>query len=269
MNTRIAIGLALMGAVILGAVISGFGVAQQPAPQAEARADNARFDDAQAEEIENIVRDYLLDNPEIIIESISLYQDRERERAVAQLEGGARKNLKALINGDGGYTVGAAPEKAKVAVIEFFDYHCGYCKRATGLVQDLTRNDPDVKVVFRELPLLREESLIAAEYALAARAQNKYTDLHFALMNAQGTLTEDRVKQIAKKAGLKVNELEKAVKDPSVKAAVQESLAFARDMGADGTPTFIVASLNSDFIKVMPGFSKEGLLAAIEEAKKQ
>ena len=264
MTTRIAIGLALMGAVVLGAVISGFGVAQTPAPKAQ----SSSFDDAQAAEIEDIVREYLLDNPEIIIESLNLYQERERENAIAQLEGGARNNLQALLNGDGGYTIGAAPEKAKVAVIEFFDYHCGYCKRATGLVQELAKNDPDVKVVFRELPILREESRIAAEYALAARAQGKYSDLHFAMMKAQGTLTEDRIKSIAKKAGLKLSDLEKAVKDPSVKAAVAESLNFAREMGADGTPTFIVASLNSDFLEVMPGFSEENLRAAIAEAKK-
>ena len=262
MQTKIAIALALLGAVILGAVMSGFGVAQQSTP-----APSTSFSDKQEDEIRELVRAYLLDNPEVIIESLNEYQDRERRAEEQRLKDGARENMTVLLGGDGAYSMGADTSKAKVAVIEFFDYHCGYCKRANGLVQELTRQDPEVKVVFRELPILREESEIAASYALAAREQGKYAELHFALMSEKGVLSEDRIKAVAKKAGLDVRALEKAAKSPKIDDALEETKRIAQDMGADGTPTFVIASLDGDFLEVIPGYSAENLLGAISEAK--
>ena len=263
MQTKIAIAFALIGAVILGAVLSGFGVAQQSTP-----APSTSFSDTQEDEIRELVHAYLMDNPEVIIESLNEYQDRERRAEEQKLKDGARENMAALIGGDGAYAVGADTSKAKVAVIEFFDYHCGYCKRANGLVQELTRQDPDVKVVFRELPILREESEIAAAYALAAREQGKYAELHFALMSEKGVLSEDRIKTIAKKTGLDVAALEKAAKNSKIDDALDETRRIASEMGAEGTPTFVIASLDGDFLEVIPGYSAEGLLEAIKNAKK-
>ncbi len=263
MKTKLAIASALTGAALLGALLTSFGVAQQDAPKAA-----SGFSAAQEDEIRALVRDYLVENPDIIIEAIGVYQERERAAADEKLVAGARENLQTLLSDTGGATVGADAEKAKVAVIEFFDYHCGYCKRATGLVQELTKRDPDVKVVFRELPILREESRIAAEYALAAREQGKYAEFHFALMEAQGVLSEKRIKEIAKKSGLDVGALAKARSDAKIANAIDETLEIAKAMGADGTPTFIVASLEGDFMEVMPGYRAESILEAVEKAKK-
>jgi len=263
MQTKLAIAAALIGTLILGAVLSGYGVAQQSAP-----ALSTSFSDSQEDEIRELVRAYLLENPEIIIESLNEYQDRERRAEEQKLQDGARENMSALLEGDGANAIGADTSKAKVAVVEFFDYHCGYCKRANGLVQELTKNDPDVKVVFRELPILREESEIAASYALAAREQGKYAELHFALMSEKGVLSEDRIKAIAKEAGLNVKALEKAAKNPKIDDALDETQRIAQEMGADGTPTFVIASLNGDFVEVIPGYSAEKVLGAIEAAKR-
>ncbi len=262
MTRKLAIAFALVGAALFGALSTSFGVAEQ-----EARKPGAAFSAAEQDEIRSLVRDYLIDNPEIVIDAIGAFQERERAEAEAKLISGARENLKTLLSDAGGATAGADAENAKVAVIEFFDYHCTYCKRATGLVQELTRRDPQVKVVFRELPILREESRLAAEYALAAREQDKYADFHFALMQAQGVLDEKRVKEIAGKTGLDVAALEKARGDERIAVALDETLRIAEAMGADGTPTFVVASLETDFMEVMPGYRAEAILEAIEKAK--
>ena len=134
-----------------------------------------------------------------------------------------------MLNADSGFVAGKNIDAAKVAVIEMFDYHCGYCKRAAGQVKELTRNDPDVKVIFRELPILREESDIGAEFALAAREQGKFLDFHF---------------------------------------AIRSNHVIAAEMGIEGTPAFIVATLDGNYIDFINGYSEAALKEKISEAKK-
>ena len=272
MKPKIAIVTALLGAAALGALAVSYSGAQPntdgtTAPSSTI-ATKTSFTDSQEEDIRALVRAYLLDHPEIILESLQLYQQREREAVESRYLDGARQHLTALLDDKDGFSAGADIDKAKVAVIEFFDYHCGYCKRATGLVQDLTQGDPEVRVLFREFPILRPESETAAEYALAARQQNKYADIHFAMMNASGILTEKRIKDIAKKNGLNVAKLEADRKAPAVAKALDETDRIAEDMGVDGTPSFIVTTLDGSFVEVFPGYDADRLLAAIEEAKK-
>ncbi|MEL7488095.1 MAG: DsbA family protein [Pseudomonadota bacterium] len=270
MTSKLALGAALAGAALLGALAVGYGSAQpdaDPAPTRNASSGDV-FTASEEEEIRALVHDYLLDNPEVIIDALNEFQARQRVAEEQKLKSGAKSNLSALLKGDGGYTAGADADDAKVAVVEFFDYHCGFCKRANGLVRELTKNDPAVKVVFRELPILRDESDTAAEYALAAREQGKYVDLHFALMEASGVLTEDRIKDIAKKAGVDVKALTAARKDRAIKSSLEETVRIAREMGVDGTPAFIIASTDGAFVEVLPGYRPEEILAAVEAAKK-
>ena len=261
MNRNLAIGGALAGAVALGATIAAFSNAQTGGGA-------GAFDEKQKSEIETIVRDYLIANPEVILEAVRGLEERERARADELALEGARANLDALLADDGGFTIASDPAKARVAVIEMFDYHCGYCKRAMGLVQDLAREDAAVKVVFRELPVLREESELAARAALAARAQGKYAELHFAMMGASGVIDRARLKKIAADAGLDVARLEKDMEAPAVEKALEDTRRIADAMGVDGTPAFIIASLDGKFIRVVPGYSEEAIAEAIAEAKK-
>lgn len=263
MQVRILIGAALVGAAVLGAVVAGFSSAQ---PESAATTDS--FDAAEEGAIREIVRNYLLDNPEILIESLNAYAAKERAQSETRFKDGARENLDALIAGEAGFVTGANPAAATVAVIEFFDYHCSYCKRAAGLVQDLTKTDPSVKVVFRELPILRPESDYAAQVALASRAQGKYADLHFAMMGATGVLTKERIKEIAENEGVDFGAIEEALRDPAINQAIDETHRIASEMAIDGTPAFIVASLDGDFVDVFPGYDPEKLTALIAKAKK-
>ncbi|MBB5520163.1 DsbA family protein [Amphiplicatus metriothermophilus] len=267
LNVKIAVGAALLGAVGLGATIAAFSNAQPDRSAAEGPRGDV-FSEAEEAEIRAIVRAYLLENPEVLIDSLNAYSERQRADAEARAEEAAKANLAALLNERHGYAAGAAPEKAKVAVIELFDYHCSFCKRAAGMVRELTRNDPAVKVVFRDLPILREESEYAARVALAARAQGKFEDLHFAFMAASGVLTRERVDAIAREAGVDMTALETALKDPALDQALAETDRIARDMLVDGTPTFIVAALDGSYVEVIPGLREDALREAIKKAKK-
>lgn len=261
-TTRIAIGAALVGAVALGAVIASNGVAQ------DRSAPSGALSERQREEVEAIVEAYIRQNPGKVIEALNAYAEQERVAAAEGAREAARDLVPTISALDGGsFVAGAAPDKAKVVVVEYFDYHCGFCKRANGLVRELTKNDPDVKMVFREYPLLREESDVAAAYALAAKEQGKYLDFHFAMMEAPGVLTKERLRDIAGKAGLDVKRLEADAEKPSVKSALAANHADAREFGVDGTPTFVIATLDGAFIDIVPGFRPNDIVAAIEEAK--
>jgi protein-disulfide isomerase len=268
LTTRnIAIGVALAGAVLFGALIAAFGNAQ-PNSQKGDRLAGTVFSDSQENEIRSIIREYLLDNPEVIIEAVQVLEARRQEMAQTMALEGARSELAALLDEKSGYTAGKDKAKARVAVIELFDYHCGYCKRAVGLVQEFARNDPDVKVVFRELPILSERSELAARAALAAREQGKYADMHFAMMGASGTLDRARIEDIAKRNGVDFVALEKAMESAAVSEALAETRRLAETLGIDGTPAFIVASVDGNFIEVIPGYSKSDIENAVKEAKK-
>lgn len=265
MNKNIALGACLAGAFALGAIAIGFSNAQ-PSPSARTEAFSAN--DVAA--IRDIVKDYIEENPGVILEALNTHVEAERANAALTLEQKTRDYLPALLSEDGAYATGAATHNAKVVVIEFFDYHCGYCKKASGLMQDLANEDDALKVILRELPILREESELAARYALAARAQNKYQDYHFALLNSGGVLNENRLKDIAKKTGLDIEKLDRDVAaDDGIRDSISANRDIARDLQLDGTPSFIVASLDGEFLEVIPGFSPEGVRQAIKDAKAQ
>lgn len=276
---KASIGAALAGAFVLGALFVAYPAAQtsgpadgaEPAPisrPAEAPPPETSFSDLQEDEIRELVRDYLLRNPEVIIEAVNEYSRRQREVADAQARAIAADSLSALLDPKGGFVAGKKPENAKIAVVEFYDYHCGYCKRAAPLMKDLIAKESDVKVVFRELPVLREESDYVAEMSLAAREQDKFLDFHFAMMEASGVLTPERVKEISKKAGLDVKALEKARENRAIPATINESQVLAGGMGLDGTPAFIIASVDGSYVDVVPGFRADAILASIDEARK-
>lgn len=254
MKQRALIIASILGAAFLGAIASNLVAAQQSRPQSPANLDRAA--------IEQIVRDTIRDDPSIIIDALNDYSENHAKDAI-------RNYLPELLSEKSGYVGGKNVDAAKVAVIEFFDYHCGFCKRSSGFVQDLIKSDPAVKVSFREFPILREESEIASRYALAARAQGKYLDLHFAMLSETGVITEKRIHEIAGKIGLDAKKLEADQKNPDFTSYIDADRAAARELGIDGTPTFIIASLDGEFIEVVPGFRPDDVKAAIAEAKKK
>ena len=217
--------------------------------------------------IEAIVRDYLLENPDVVVEALDRYSAMESMRDEAAAMAGLDQYLPVLISGEDGYAAGPAIDEADVVVIEFFDYHCGFCKQASGYVADLLDDSDDVRVVFRELPVLREESDLAAQYALAARDQNGYPAFHFALMDANGVLAESRIREIAADVGLDAASLAATVEAETHLGTLSRTRDIAIDLRMSGTPAFVVASPNGSYSRIIPGWQPQTLDEAIEEAR--
>ena len=254
-KTALASAAALMGAGLFGTMIMSGTSAQSPA------APSSTIAGLSEDQIGEIVRNYILENPELIIEALDLYEVQREQAALASV-------LPSLLSDENGYIAGATGSKAKVAVIEMFDYHCGYCKQATDFMNGLIETEKDVQVVFRELPILRDESVYAAELALASRQQGKYSEFHFGMMNASGVLTEDRIDKIARNAGIDLQALHSTHKNTSYEEALNETKQIAIELGVSGTPTFIVAALDGSYAKLVPYWSPERVQEAIREARK-
>jgi len=254
MKQRILIIAALMGSAFFGAIGANLVLAQQSKRELPADFDR--------ETIAQIVRDTIREDPSIIVEALNLYSENHVKDTI-------KRYLPEFLSEKSGYIAGKNPDAAKVAVIEFFDYHCGFCKRSADFVRELTKNDAAVKVAFREFPILREESDTASRYALAAREQGKYSDLHFAMLNETGVVTEERIQDIAAKVGLDVKKLEADSKNPEYSSIIAGDRQAAQELGIDGTPTFIVTSLDGSFVEIIPGYRPDDVKAAIAAAKKQ
>jgi len=180
----------------------------------------------------------LITNPEVIEEAIRALQTKreteEKNRAQAALsaQGDAlRRHPMTPVSGNA---------KGDVTVVEFFDYQCGYCKRSLGSMVNLLSSDKNVRVVWKELPILGPASRFAARAAMASKRQDKYFDFHVGVMSSQGRLSESKVMSIAADVGLNVDRLREDMKDPKIEAYLDETLQLANSLGIRGTPAFVI-----------------------------
>jgi protein-disulfide isomerase len=191
-------------------------------------------------QIEQVVHDYLIGHPEILVE-LSNKLDVQQASATDK----ARKDAlfaigpAALIDPKVAYVAG--PADAKITVAEFFDYRCPHCKASMAAMKHLLDTGQKVRIAFIERPILTPDSLWAAQAAVAARRQgDKYVPFHFALMATAGELPKDRILDIAKSVGLDTARLEKDMADPAVLDSIKQSNALADKLHFDGTPTFVI-----------------------------
>jgi protein-disulfide isomerase len=195
-------------------------------------------------EIEEIVRAYLLENPEILRDMSIALSEKDAAREEQMTVELIKENETRIKRDPRDIAVG--PTDAKVTIVEFFDYNCGYCKTSTGWVRDvMEEHGDDVRIVFKEVPVLdrgRENgsSRNAAKAALAAARQGQYTKMHFSLMNERA-LTPERVEKLAEAAGLDMDKFREAMEDPALDVHINQNLQLAREIPAmSGTPFFIV-----------------------------
>jgi protein-disulfide isomerase len=224
-------------------------------------ASASSFSPAQRTEIEGMIKSYLINNPDVLVD---VTKELEKRQAAMQ----ADEHKKAIVEKKA--SIFAAPtdfalgSKAKgaISVVEFFDYNCGWCKKAVDDVGKLTAADPNVRVVFKELPIFGEDSMVAAKAAMASVKQGKYWDYHVALMKEK-KVTKDNVYTIAEKVGLNVDKLKADMADPAIDAALKENAAIAQALAIEGTPGFIVdTKVNVGYVPV------DGLKALIADVRK-
>ena len=189
------------------------------------------------EEIEIIIHEYIMQNPELIIKSVEkLRQIAEKEEK--NKEDYLEKNFNSLANEIDIPWQGN--KDAKVVLVEFVDYNCGYCKKSLEAITEILKNNNKIKISFRDYPILSPTSTIAAQAALAANAQNKYFDFHANLMNYEGNLTENKIFEIAKESGLNINKLKEHMLDPKITSVLKRNKELAKNLGIRGTPTFLI-----------------------------
>ncbi|MCG8561150.1 MAG: DsbA family protein [Hyphomicrobiales bacterium] len=210
-----------------------------------AAAQDTTFSDAQKKAVEQIVRDYLRKNPEILIEMSAELEKRQSVAEAAARSKAIAENASLLFRSPGSYVAGNP--KGDVTIVEFFDYNCQFCKRALDDLLKVLDTDKNVRVVFKELPIFGEASEDAAKVALASIKQGKYFELHNALLRKRGQATKASALRVAGDLGLDVDKLKADMNAPDVLAEIDETKALAERIGLQGTPLYLVGD------QIIPG----------------
>ncbi|MBV8791589.1 MAG: DsbA family protein [Pseudolabrys sp.] len=200
------------------------------------------FGPAQRNEIEKIVREYLVSHPEVLQDAMAELEKRQAAAESEKHEAAVKENAKPLFSSP--YQVTLGNPEGNVTMVEFFDYNCGYCKRAMADMMDLLQHDKNLKVVLKEFPVLGPGSVEAAKVAAAARLQDKigkkYLDFHQKLLGGRGEANKARALAAAKEAGFDVARIEKDMESDEVKSQLAESFKLAETLGLNGTPSYVI-----------------------------
>lgn len=267
-NSRIPILTAIVGALLLVAVgayvlIQGgkadtVQASEESASEAAADANEALkvagmdADDRKATEA--VVRAYILEHPEIITEAVGILQKRE----IANRLGAAKDSLTKPFPG-----AEAGNPKGDVTLVEFTDYNCGFCRSSVADVDKLVADDGNIRLIYREVPILSQTSRDAALWALAAAKQGKHKSFHKAMFSG-GRPETQTIRAAAIKAGLDMTAAQKFTASSEAKAELEQNLAMMQQVGFNGTPTFIIGE------QILEGaIGYDALKAAVAKARKQ
>jgi protein-disulfide isomerase len=201
------------------------------------------FTGEQRSEIERIIKDYLLSHPELLQDVMSELEKRQAAAEAEKHRTTVKENSDVIFSSPRQVTLGNP--QGDVTVVEFFDYNCGYCKRAMSDMLELMKGDAKLKFVLKEFPVLGEGSVQAAQVAAAVRMQDKtggkkYLEFHQKLLAGRGPADKARALAVAKEIGLDVARIEKDMASDEVKATLEESFKLAEALGLNGTPSYVV-----------------------------
>ena len=204
----------------------------------------AEFSAPQKSEIERIVRDYLVAHPEVLQEAMAELEKRQSVAESEKHKAAGKTHAQALFSSPRQVNLGNP--QGNVTFVEFFDYNCGYCKRAMIDMLALMKSDPKLRVVLKEFPVLGPGSVEAAEVAIAVNMQDKtgkkYLEFHQKLMGGRGQANKALALAAAKDVGMNMAQMEKDLAGPEVKATLQESFKLAEALGLNGTPSYVIGS---------------------------
>ena len=187
---------------------------------------------------EQRVRDYLVENPQVLVELLQRMEQQQRAASGDEFGRIIAARSGEIFN-DPETPVGGNPE-GDVSLVEFFDYNCPYCRRVAPTLVEIEKNDAKLRLVYKEWPILGPNSDFAARAALASRSQGKYVEFHKALMLASGLVNESKVLETATKVGLDLERLKQDMEAPEIKAAIQRNKQLAQALRITGTPTFVI-----------------------------
>lgn len=231
----------------IGALVLGLAMA---APAAHAQEDQT-FNEQQTDAIRKIVRNYLMEHPEVIGEAVEALREKMRVTAEAEAKKAIEARKDEVFNAKDDPVVGNA--KADVVLVEFFDYNCPYCKVVMDPMLDAVKADGKSRVVFKEMPILSEDSVTAARVALAAKKQGKYEEVHHALMKFRGKLDEKTIFRLAGEAGANVDQIKKDMMAPEIAAQLKKNVELAHALDISSTPSFIIAGADGAAARALSG----------------
>ncbi|TMJ57000.1 MAG: DsbA family protein [Alphaproteobacteria bacterium] len=216
----------------------------------------------QRKAIEAIIHDYLMRNPDVLVDALREAEAKANSEADVKAAQVLRDRRHEVFD-DPATPVGGNPQ-GDVTIVEFFDYRCPYCKQVHPAIQKLLDQDRKLRFVYKEFPVLGEQSDIAARAALAARLQGKYEPLHNAMMAAKGQITEEVVYRLAGSVGLDVDRLKRDMTDPEIDRALSANRSLAKALDLRGTPGFVIGD------HVIPGaIDLDALKTMVADARKQ
>lgn len=190
------------------------------------------------EEIRKIVREYLLNHPEVLFEAVERHREKQRRQERERDRVALREHRNEILSDPRSF-VGGNPD-GDVTLVEFFDYRCGYCKRFAPTLEKIKKQDPKLRVVYKEFPILGPASFTGAQAALAAREQGRYVEFHEALMRVKGNLDEKTIMTVARSVGLDTDRLRKDMEAPAILNSIGKTRKLAAALNITGTPALIV-----------------------------
>jgi len=215
----------------------------------------------QRQAIEGIIHDYLMQNPDVLIEALRGAEDKLNREADAKASKVLTDRRNEIFD-DPATPVGGNP-RGDVTIVEFFDYRCPYCKQVLPALQTLVKEDRNLRFIYKEMPVLGSVSVTAAHAALAAERQGKYEVFHNAMMGTKGQITEETVFKVAGSVGLDIDRLKQDMTAPEIERAIKSNLALADALNIRGTPGFIIGN------RIVPGaLDLETLKDMIADARK-
>ena len=244
-------------------------------PAAMATAGDAAKSPVTHEEFAAVLKDALAKNPEMIIDSIKAMQAKQKEQTSKEVEKSLDKYSAELMNDTTSPSIGD-PKKTDVTLVEFFDYHCGYCKRVLPAITQLHNEDPKVRIIFREFPILAEDSATAARAAIAVNHlyPDKYFAFHTALMNSNGKFDDKLLSDVAAKQNLDWKKIQKEMESADTKSVIEKTRAMAEELGVRGTPAMVIGkqllpgAVPYDELKRVIANAREGQKAAADSQPK-
>jgi len=227
------------------ALAAAFAFALSALSPAFAEGDKPAFTPEQEKRVKEMIKEYILANPEIILEAVQTLRRRQEEAQKKAAEE-ALKTKRGELQGAADLPV-AGNAKGDVTIVEFMDYRCGYCKSVKPTIDEVIRADGKIRLVYKEFPILGPASRTASMAAIAANKQGKYLAYHNALMAYPNNLTDEVIFVLARQVGLDLAKLKDDMKSPEVIALIEKTNKLAQDLGINGTPGFIIGD------QIIPG----------------
>ena len=226
----------------------------------EANAQNSSL--MEQKRIEQIIHDYLLAHPEVVTEALRAADANEKQKQEAAGRAAIAAKRKELIE-DPSAPAGGNP-KGDITLVEFFDYRCPYCKQMEPTVEALLKQDPNLRIVYKEWPILGPPSVFAAHVAFAALKQGKYRLFHSAMMAVKGEITEEVILKIAAGASLDIARIKIDMTAPEIDQAIKRNYDLADALGISGTPAFVIGdslipgAIDLESLKQKVGVARKG-----------